>query len=96
MRKNSLIIVESRCLRIQVKKVGNTNKARLEKLHHTYMMSSVGKYNLQDISGIPAEEIKTQIKRIKKELKLWEQEFAQVHGRKPEKKDIAQVQEIGI
>jgi hypothetical protein len=60
------------------------------------MMSSVGQElpNI-DISGIPVEEIRTQIKTIKKELKLWEQEFARVNGRKPEKKDISQIPEIG-
>jgi hypothetical protein len=49
-----------------------------------------------DIGELRPEDFKLQMKRIKKELKSWEQEFLDVNGRKPEKKDIAGVPEIGI
>ena len=43
-----------------------------------------------------AEENHNKIRQLKKDLKVWEQEFAKIHGVKPTKADIALVPEVEI
>ena len=41
------------------------------------------------------DDAKQNMKKLKKELKMWEHEFAEANNRKPSKKDIAAIHEIG-
>ena len=41
------------------------------------------------------EDVKVTMKRLKKELKQWEHLFFEQHNRKPTKKDIAAIENIG-
>ena len=61
-----------------------------------YSFQMINTKETSEIAELQSDDFKLQMKRIKKELKSWEQEFLDVNGRKPEKKDIANVPEIGI